>query len=483
MNGKPAVCGRNARFVTGSIMRHVLIMAGTGTIGLMAVFAVDLLNLIYIAHLGDPALTAAIGFAGTVSSIQIAVSIGLTIGMSACIGREIGAGRFAEARRISASFLLTILIVSLILGSVTAVLATPILRLLGASGSALDQAGVYLHIVSPCFPAIALGMACSALMRTVGDARRSMNVTLAAAILTAVLDPLLILGLHLGLTGAAVSSILSRTLVLGLGLRGARLHDLPGRLDFRAVLPDTRRVGSIALPAILTNLATPVGAAWVTQHMARFGLDAISGQTSVDRIVVVAFSFVFALTGAVGPIMSQNLGAGQPERVRQTLLSSLRLSALCVGLTWLILALTQDELVLLFHAHGTGAELIHLFCSWTVAGYLFVAMLFVANTAFNNLGYPLCSTLFNWGRATLGTIPFVSVGARYGATGVQIGQALGSVAFGTVAIVVAFRVIRSLGTEPVCTDFPEPAGVPTISADAAMAELDEIEDAEHGMQR
>lgn len=56
-------------------------MAGTGAIGLMAVFVVDLLNLFYIAWLGNPALTAAIGFSGVVSYVQIAVSIGLSIGI------------------------------------------------------------------------------------------------------------------------------------------------------------------------------------------------------------------------------------------------------------------------------------------------------------------------------------------------------------------------------------------------------------------
>ncbi|NHO17781.1 multidrug transporter [Acetobacter oeni] len=465
-------------------MRHVLVMAGTGTIGLMAVFAVDMLNMIYIAHLGNPALTAAIGFAGAVGGIQIAVSIGMTIGLGASVGREIGCNRFDDARRIASSFLFTTFIISLALGFLTAILADPILRLLGASGDALTEAVTYLHIVSPFFPTMATGMASAALLRAVGDAKRSMNVTLAAALLTAFLDPILILGLHEGLTGAAISSVLSRTAVLILGVRGALSHGMLEWPRFAAVPRDTRRVGAIALPAIMTNLATPVGGAYVTEHMARFGLDAVGGQTSVDRIVVVAFSFVFALTGAVGPIISQNVGARQMHRVREVLGSSLQLVGLCVVLTWILLALNQNLLVAGFHAHGDGALLIHLFCSWTVSGYLFIGMLFVANTVFNNLGHPLYSTLFNWGRATLGTIPFVAYGARFGAQGVQIGQALGSVMFGAVAIFTAFRVVSRLAAHQRPEDeidtshFIPAANVPTVSADAAMAELDEIEDAE-----
>ncbi len=134
----------------------------------------------------------------------------------------------------------------------------------------------------------------------------------------------------------------------------------------------------------------------------------MAGQATIDRITPVAFAFIFALTGSVGPIMGQNMGAGLLGRVRETLRASLLLVLGCVLVMWALLALFQNQVVELFSATGTAAELIHVFCSFTVASFLWVGALFVANAAFNNLGFPLLSTLFNWGRATLGTIPFVT---------------------------------------------------------------------------
>ena len=64
---------QTARFVTGSIMRHVIVMAMAGAVGLMTIFLVDLVNLLYISLLGDPQLTAALGFATTIiASLQTA---------------------------------------------------------------------------------------------------------------------------------------------------------------------------------------------------------------------------------------------------------------------------------------------------------------------------------------------------------------------------------------------------------------------------
>ena len=101
----PPRAAETARFVTGSPMRHVLVLAGTGAIGMIAVFGVDLLNLFYISLLGHRAIAAAIGFAGAVSFLQVSFSIGMTIGVGALVSREIGAGHLDEARRLATSSL------------------------------------------------------------------------------------------------------------------------------------------------------------------------------------------------------------------------------------------------------------------------------------------------------------------------------------------------------------------------------------------
>nr|WP_240775385.1 MULTISPECIES: MATE family efflux transporter [Neokomagataea] len=427
-------------------MRHVITMAGTGAIGLMAVFAVDLLNFFYISKLHNPALTGAIAFATSISYVQISVAIGLTIGLGACIGRLIGARQHDEARRMASAFLAVMVALALVLGLTTAIFAPNFLRMLRADGNALDQATLFLRITAPAFPLACLGMGLSALLRSVGDARRSMRMTLTGAAVSACLDPILIFGFHLGLEGAAISTILSRAAITASGFLNLRGHDMLEWPDIKAIRPAVQKIGGIALPAIATNLATPTGALFVTHAMAAFGLNAVSGQATIDRIVPVAFALVFALTGSVGPIMAQNLGAQHYDRVKETLMAALKLTALCVMLTWLALALGQNIILDIFTVNGVGVDIVKWFCQWLVSSYMFIGLLFVANTAFNNLGHPFYSTGFNWGRATLGTIPFVWIGAHYfGPIGILFGQSLGAVIFGTAAILTAFRVIHKLG--------------------------------------
>src|SRR5690606_192171 len=146
--------------------------------------------------------------------------------------------------------------------------------------------------------------------RGVGDARRAMYVTLSGGVATAILDPILIFGFDLGLTGAAIATVGSRLLLTIFGLYGAwHVHRLVRLPAFRRMLADARPFLAIGIPAVLTQLATPVGNAYVTHSMAYFGDDAVAGWAIIGRLVPVAFGTIFALSGAVGPIMGQNFGA------------------------------------------------------------------------------------------------------------------------------------------------------------------------------
>ena len=113
-------------------------------------------------------------------------------------------------------------------------------------------------------------------------------------------------------------------------------------------------------------------------------------------------------------------------------------------IVWALLALSADQIILIFGAVDEAADLVKLFSILIGGTYLFQGGLFVANAAFNNLGYPLLSTLFNWGRATIGTIPFAWAGSFWGPNGALIGFGSGGVIFGIAAVLVCFGVIRRL---------------------------------------
>lgn len=436
-----------AKFVTGSTMRHVVVMTATGSIGLVAIFIVDAFNLFYISLLGQKELAAAIGYAGTLLFFTTSFAIGLSIAATALTSRALGAGDREEARAIAGSSLAFMVILMLGVVLVTYPLIDYFVAALGATGETAEIAGRFIRIVLPSLPVLGFGMCTSALLRAVGDANRAMYVTLGAGAATAFLDPLFIFGFGLGIDGAAISTIFSRFILCAIGLHGlVRIHNLLAPPSASIMKREFRPFLYIGVPALMTQIATPVGNAYVTAAIADFGDSAVAGWAVVGRIIPVAFGALFALSGAVGPILGQNLGARRYDRLQETMRDSFIFITLYVIAAWIILALSRHLIADLFGAEGVARDLISFFCLFVAGSFLFNGALFVANAAFNNLGFALYSTVFNWGRSTLGVIPFVWVGAQYyGATGALAGYGLGAVIFGFAAAVVCLRVIKHIG--------------------------------------
>ena len=431
-----------AVFTQGSLTRHVLVMTATGSVGLVAVFMVDLLSLIYVSWLGEPALTAGVGFASQILFFSISVNIGLSIGVSALVARAIGAHERPRAQRLAASGLTHSFVIACVVGVALFIFRRPALELLGAQGAALEAGDLYLAWSMPANGLMVLGMVLSGLLRAVGDARRSMYVTLFGALVTAVIDPVLILGLGMGVRGAAIATVVSRIVWVGVGLWGAvHVHGIVGRPERKAVVRDLPAIMKIAFPAILTNLAAPVANAYAVRAMAEFGEAAVAAGAIIDRVVPVAFVVLFAMSGIMGPIISQNYGAKLFDRVRGALTTCFTFAAVYSLIVWLLLILTSGVIVQLFSAKGETARLVIFFCDYGALAWVFLGCIFAANAAFNNLDYAFLSTLFNWGRATLGTVPFVALGAHYlGPEGVILGVIVGAAIFGVAAIVTAYGV-------------------------------------------
>jgi len=433
----------SAVFLEGAPFRHIAVMSLTASLGLMAVFLVDFVDMIFISMLGKAELAAAVGYAGAILFFTSSFGIGMSIAAGALVARALGAGERDEARKRAT----TAMIYGFGFGAVFAALVWlnlgALVSLVGASGETHDLAVGYLQIIIPSLPLLLIGMVGSAILRAHGAAQRAMWVTIIGGVVNAVLDPILIFGLDLELTGAALASVAARVAIAAAAIHPILRHcggfSRPGPAEF---IIDFKPIFALSLPAILTQMATPVGQAYVTRAMAAFGEEAVAGMAIIGRLTPVAFGTIFALSGAIGPIVGQNFGARNFARVRRAYLDGLLFTALVVVVVAGLLYLLRGPIGALFEVEGLSRELLYLFCGPLALAWFFNGMIFVSNASFNNLGHPYYSTWTNWGRHTLGTIPFVMLfAAWYGAAGVLIGQAVGGVLFGLWSGWLAMRVI------------------------------------------
>ena len=435
-----------AKFLEGSIMRHIIIMTLTGAVGLMAVFMVDLADLYFLSRLHDTNITAAIGFAGTIAFINLNLSIGTGIASAALVARNMGMRNPARAKEFATSAWLFTVLVSIGYTLLVAIFLPQILTLFGASGEVLHQAELFVWTLTPGFVFLAAALSCSFSLRGIGDAQRAMYITLTAAIVTLILDPIFIFYFGWGIQGAAAANAIADFCAFLVGMYGlvvvCKFLNVP---TWAGLKRDFSAIWQIAFPSVLTQLATPFTIAYTMAVVAPFGNDAVTASTIIGRLVPVAFGVIFSLSGSVGPVIGQNFGAQKFDRVRQALRDGMTFSIVYTIIVSLIIFALRNHIANVFSASPRATELVIFFATYVGVSWAFAGAQFVGAAAFNNLGRPGLSTWFNWGKATLGTIPFAMVGAAYwGPEGIMLGTAIGAVLFGIASVWAAFRVVDQL---------------------------------------
>ena len=243
-------------------MRHVVVMTATGSVGLVAIFVVDLLSLLYISWLGEPGLTAGVGLATIVLFLAVSINVGLMIAVGALVSRALGAGESGNARRLAVSSCTHAVIAG---AAVTLVLLPLLPRSSRSSGRTTRPSGRPALPLDHAAVELPDGPRHGVFRRPAGGRRRQARHVCdpVGGVVTAGLDPLLIFGFGLGINGAAIAIVCRALIFVPVGYWGAvAIHRLVARPAISATLRDARPLFAIALPAILTNVATPIAAAW-----------------------------------------------------------------------------------------------------------------------------------------------------------------------------------------------------------------------------
>ncbi len=435
-----------AKFTQGDISEHIIKMALTNVIGLSVFFVVDLVDIYFISLLNQPLLLSAIAYAAAILFFTTSITIAMMIANSVVVARLIGQQHYQQAKQAAMTCYMITFAISLLVSFIIFYNANTLLTLLGAQGNELQSAKDYLNITLIATPIVALGMQINATLRSLGKAKLGMYCTITAGVVNIMLDPLFIFYFELDLKGAAFASLIAKSTMLLLAiyylLVKAKFITRIGLVDIKK---HSRFIFKVAIPVSLTQIATPLSQLYITYEIAKFGASFVAGWAIISRLIPVVFMMLFAMPGAIGPIISQNIGAAQFKRVRTTLNQSLNFIIKYVFVLALVLSLLQEYLVTLFNAQNGAAIMIRFFCQYISISFIFVAMNLVAMSFLNNVGYPKLASMLNLAKLSLGTIPFVSIGAYYyGAQGILIGQALGSVVFALIAIMLCYQILRKL---------------------------------------
>jgi putative MATE family efflux protein len=404
---------------TGSITRHLL--KTMSFMLLMMVFQTlyVLIDLYWVGRLGTAAV-AAVGIAGNLMFLVLAMTqmlaVGTTTVVSHAIGRRDNAGaRLGFNQSLSLSFLLG----TLFLGAALA-LRTRYASTQSADPETARQAARYLMWFIPAlgfqFPLVAM----SAALRGVGNFKLGVMVGVATIVINLLLAPILIFGWlgapALGIAGAAIASLVAiavGTAWLALSFHGGAVLRY-ARDEWRPRVAVWRRMLAIGLPAGFDFAMMAVYLFVVYAVTRPFGAAAQAGFGIGMRVMQAGFMPVVALGMSVAPIAGQNFGAQRADRVKHTFRDGALLATVMMALFFILCHVAPSGLIRIFTrdpvAIAVGDEYLRI-VSWS---FVASGIVFVTGSMFQAMGNTMPSVFTSLVRIIVVIIPMIVLQGRPG---------------------------------------------------------------------
>ncbi len=297
--------------------------------------------------LGVDALSA-VGITSSLGFLILSFTMGTAIGFTILISQSVGAGRQEDVER----YFWNGLYISMALGSVLCLGITPLIRrllvLINTPDKLLDMAADYLTVIVAGSPASVLYNYFAGVLRAFGDSKRPFYFLLISSGCNVVLDLLLILVIPMGVTGAAVATVISQTLsaVLCTWWLFGKMKAIR-KMGMNPSAACMGKLCAVGLPLGLESSVTSVGFLVLQGAINTLGAVAAAAQTCGEKIRHIATIPCDSLGTAMSTYVGQNYGARRMDRIRSGVKGGLLIETVVCLATWALLAVLDGPLVYL----------------------------------------------------------------------------------------------------------------------------------------
>lgn len=396
----------------------------------------------------DTQSTAAVGIVFSIMAIIQAVGFFFGHGSGNYISRKLGSRELEEASAMAANGFFLSFFSGIIIAVLGIIFIDPLSVVLGSTPTILPYTRKYLRIILLGSPFMTSSLVLNNQLRFQGRASFAMVGIVTGAVLNIVLDPILIFGFHLGVSGAAIATVFSQfcsfVLLVFMTRKGGsiiiRFKNLKINAHFikeifRGGVPSLCRQGLGSIAVIFLNHAAGT-----------YGDAAIAGMSIVSRITMFANSALIGFGQGFQPVCGFNYGAKLYHRVREGFYFCVKYAFIFLVAISLLCGIFAPDIVMLFRKEDaevikTGALALRLQC----ITFPLNAWIVMSNMMLQSIGKALKASIVAGARQGYFFIPFILLLPQFfGLLGVQITQAVSDVATLILSIPLTLSVLREM---------------------------------------
>ncbi|MFC2070609.1 MATE family efflux transporter [Chloroflexota bacterium] len=366
----------------------------------------QVIDMVWVGRLGAASI-AGVGVSTMAVQLINSSMMGLGIGMRAMIARFVGAGDAEGANHVARQSFVVSTIFAAIIAVIGIFLADRILIALGVEPDVVTEGAAYMRIMFVGALVMSSRMVSESIMQASGDTRTPMKIAIFYRLFHIILCPLLIFGIwifpSMGVSGAALTNVVSQSLGLGIGLWILFTGRTRLRLNLKNFRIDPQiiwRIVRIALPSSISFTTRPFAQTVLMWIIIPFGTLSVAAHTVVQRIEMILLTPGMAMGMAAGVLAGQNLGAAQSERAERTGWLAVAFIQSLTIIFCLVLLLWAESIVGIFSPDPGVIEIGSKFVRIATVGFMVTGltvtlMMFISGTG-DTLPAMLITTIGMW---------------------------------------------------------------------------------------
>lgn len=403
-----------------------------------------------VGELGNAATN--IAFPLSTSCLALALLIG--IGGSSAFNLAMGSGHEKRAVNIMGNAVVLLAGSGLVLSIITLLFLKPLLLFFGSPKSVLPYAMEYTKITVFGFPFLLLSTGGGHLIRADGRPRITMLCNLVGAVLNTILDALFVFGLNLGMSGAALATIIGQ-IVSGALAIGYLMHGKTvtiRRENLRIKWENVTRIASLGMAPCSNQVAMMVVQIVMNQSLKHYGSHSIYGENIpiacagiITKVNMIFMSFVIGLSQGLQPIASFNYGAGKKGRVKEAYIKAISIGAVLAVIAFLMFQFFPRQIISIF---GDGSELYYQFAIRYFHVFLFFTfvnfMQPITSNFFTAIGKPKVGSFLALTRQILFLLPLILLFPLFlGIDGIMYAGPVADCLAAVVCFIMVYRELRN----------------------------------------
>lgn len=322
---------------------------------------VGMLDIIMVSSVGETAVSG-VSLVDTINILLINIFSALATGGAVVSAQYIGRGDRKQASVAANQLLLSTTVISAVIMVLALVGRKWILSLIfgHVEAAIMDSALIYFQITALSYPFLAIYNACAALYRSMGNSKLSMKTSLLMNAINVLGNALCIYGLHMGVAGVAIPTLVSRTvaalLMLYLVRNPANLIHVDEKLRLGYQPSMIRRILSIGIPNGLENSMFQIGKILVTSLVATFGTASIAANAVSNTIATFQIIPGNAIGLALITVVGQCVGAKDYKQARYYTRKLLFVAHIGIAILSMAILLCLPLILNLYHLSDEATE-------------------------------------------------------------------------------------------------------------------------------